>query len=256
LRYGRNAPLENLEQNKQALEKVVDEIIGRINASGKEAVLFVISPRIRAEETAHLVGEEIKRRIGSRVKIRYSVNDDLKSTEEGEFILSEDYEPGSHFGGLEIASRIFIEESLGPSKNMHYRYGDPVAQPDGTYRHPELAKYFKASGETYAEALTRVFSSVVRMSKKVEKLKSSVEVVLISHGFTFHILRGLAALGEQIKNGKVNISEGEIAEKLYEIYKNDTTDFKSLAYVPLDITNLGDENLMTLLTKEIEHLKE
>src|SRR3989338_8016738 len=86
LRYGRNAPLEDTEQNRHDLEKLVDEIMARVETSGKKAVLFVISPRVRAQETAHLVGEEIKRMIGDQIKIRYSVNEDLKPNEEGEFI--------------------------------------------------------------------------------------------------------------------------------------------------------------------------
>ena len=93
------------------------------------------------------------------------------------------------------------------------------------------------------------------MSQKVDKLDSSVEVILVSHGFNFHILRGLTVLAEQIKNGSIDMNEGEIAGKIWEIYKQDTTDFKPLAYVPLDITNLGDEQLISMLSREIERLK-
>lgn len=198
--YGRDGPLEKSEKNRENLNKIVDAIITKIKESSKEALILVASNKIRAQETAHLVGEEIKKRLGE-IKVRYAAEENLNSNDQGEFNLP------------------------------------------------------KASGETYAEALIRIFSSVVEMSQKVDKLDSSVEVILVSHGFNFHILRGLTVLAEQIKNGSIDMNEGEIAGKIWEIYKQDTTDFKPLAYVPLDITNLGDEQLISMLSREIERLK-
>mgnify|MGYP001620150852 CR=1 FL=1 len=251
--YGRDGPLEKSEKNREDLNKIVDAIITKIKESSKEALILVASNKIRAQETAHLVGEEIKKRLGE-IKVRYAAEENLNSNDQGEFNLPEDYTPGLFFEGLSIASKIFLKESL-ENNNLHYKFGDPLKQAGDSYKYPELANYFKASGETYAEALIRIFSSVVEMSQKVDKLDSSVEVILVSHGFNFHILRGLTVLAEQIKNGSIDMNEGEIAGKIWEIYKQDTTDFKPLAYVPLDITNLGDEQLISMLSREIERLK-
>lgn len=254
--YGRNAPLLDTEKNREDLNKIADAIVSKIKQSNKKAVMFITSPMVRAKETALLVAEEIKKRLGENIKIRYTADKNLKPTEQGEFILPEDYNIGSFFEGLNIASKIFIKESLDQSsKNLHYRFGDPVILPDGSCKYPELAEYFKTSGETYAESLIRIFTSVVEMSKKINKLNKSTEVVLVSHGFNFHILRGLEILSEQIKQDDVRLNTGDIVFKIWEIYKNDTTDFKSLAYVPLDITNLGDRELITFLSREIEYLK-
>ena len=254
--YGRDAPLVETEKNKEDLNKVADAIVSKMEKTEKKAVMFITSPRIRAQETARLLAAEIRKRLGNNVKIRYVEDENLKSTEQGKFILPEDYSPGSFFEGLKIASNIFTKESLESSdRNLHYRFGDPVRTSDGSYRYPELAKYFIASGETYAESLVRIFTSVVKMGRKVKKLNLSVEVIIVSHGFTFHILRGLEVLGEQIKQGDIHLNPGDVALKIWEIYKNNTTDFKSLAYVPLDVTNLGDEELLTMLGKEIEYLR-
>lgn len=255
LRYGRNAPLERTEQNQEDLQKFVSAIVDKIKASNRKAVLFICSPRTRAQETARLAGREIRKRLGNGIKIRYSVNEDVRPYEEGKLKLPEDYKPGDFFEGLRVASKIWIEESLGPSGNIHYHYGDPLIQPDRTYKYPELSNYFEASGETYAEALSRILSSVVEMSAKVNKLNGSVEVVLVAHGFTFHVLRGLITLAEEVKNGNTEIIEGELAKNIYEVYKNNKADVKSLAYIPLDITNLSDQQLMTILKKEIEYLR-
>ncbi len=255
-KWERDAPLANTEKNKEDLNKIVDAITLKVKESGKKAVMFISSPKIRAKETAGLAGTEIKKRLGENIKIRYSIDENLKPNEQGKFILPEGYNSGSFFEGLNIASKIFIKESLEQShKNLHYRFGDPVILSNGSYKYPELAKYFKVSGETYAESLIRIFSSVIQMSQKVNKLNSSVEVVIISHGFNFHILKGLSILSEQIKKGEMIINTGEIANKIWEIYKNNTTNFKSLAYLPIDITNLGDKELIKFLSREIEYLK-
>lgn len=252
--YGVDAPLEESEKNREDLGEIVNAIIAKIEASNKKVLILVASNKIRAQETARLVGVEIKKRMGT-LKVRYATEKGLDHNDQGEFNLPEDYAPGSFFEGLHIASKIFVKESL-ENHNLHYKFGDPLEQSGGSYKYPELVKYFKTSGETYAEVLVRIFSSVVEMSKKIDKLDSSaVEVVLISHGIVFHILRGLAVLAEQIKTDGATLHEGEIANKIWEIYKQETADFKSLTYVPLDITNLGDEQLMSLLLDEIEHLK-
>ena len=254
--YGRDAPLLETEKNKQDLKKIVDAIELKIRETNKKAVLFVTSPRIRAKETARLVSLKLREKLGDGFKFRYSTDENMKSTEQGEFILPENYEAGSFFEGLSIASKIFIQESLEQkNKNLNYRFGDPVIEPDGSFKYAELAKYFKASGETYAESLIRIFNSIIEMSKKINKLDKNTEVVLVSHGFNFHILRGLTIIGEKIKKDEVNLNHGDFVFKIWEIYKNNTEDFKSLAYVPLDITDLGNEELILFLSKEVEFLK-
>lgn len=254
-KWKRDAPLVDTEKNREDLQKISDAIVDKIKEAGRKAIVFVTSPKIRSKETAHLAGEEIKRRLGEVVKIRYATEEDLKAPEEGEFILPENYAPGEFFEGLKIARDIFVKESLDPSyKNLHYRFGDPILQADGSYKYPELAKYFSVSGETYAESLIRIFNSVIKMSEKASELYSNVEVIIVAHGFTFHILRGLVILGENIERGDISINPGEIAEKLWEVYRNRTNELRDTMYAPLDITGLENQHLIALLQKEVNYL--
>lgn len=255
--YGRDAPLAETEKNKEDLNSIVDTIVSRIRELDKKAVMLIFSSKVRAEETAHLIGAEIKKRLGDDIKIRYVSEDDLRAPEQGEFILPENYEPGSFLEGLKIAQDIFYKESLSHSdQNVHYRFGDPVLRSDGSYKYPILAKYFKASGETYAESLSRILKLVVEMGQKAKKLDSPVEIVIVAHGFTYHILRGLSILAERIKKEGIHVDTGSIPHKLSEIYESRTGELRDLMCVPLDITNLGDEELLDLLKNEIEFLGE
>lgn len=253
--HGRDAPLAATEKNEKNLVEISDKILERLRRSSKKAVLFITSPRRRSKETASLLAQEIKKRSVDKIKFRYVNDENLKSTEQGEFILPDGYTAGSFFEGLSIASKIFLTESLDKSsKNLNYRFGDPVIQSDGTYKYPELATYFKKSGETYAQSLIRIFTSVIELSKKLDKLNLSTEVVVIYHGFVFHILKGLHTLAEQVKNKEVDPKPGEIASLLWDIYKNSDNQRAPL-YEPLDVTNLENEALIKILIKEVEYLR-
>lgn len=255
-KYGRDAPLAETKKNKEDLNTIVDTIVSRVQEFDKKAVMLISSSKTRTEETARLIGAEIKQRMGNDIKIRYTSEEDLRAPDQGEFILPETYKPGSFFEGLKIASNVFYEESLNRSdQNVHYKFGDPVIRPDGSYKYPDLAKYFKESGETYAESLSRLLKLVVKMGEKVEKLNSSIEVVLVGHGFTYQIFRGLSILAEEVKNEGVRVKVEDIPHKLSEIYEGRTEELRDRMCIPLDITNLGDEELLDLLKNEIKFLE-
>lgn len=67
--YRRDAPLEKSAENQEKLEKATEAIYQKIVASGKEAVLFVTSPRVRATETAGLIAMGLTQRPFSQDKI-------------------------------------------------------------------------------------------------------------------------------------------------------------------------------------------
>lgn len=252
-KYGRDAPLEDTKENRDDLEKIKNGIVDSIKKSGKKAVMFITSPKVRAVQTAEMLESEIRKELGDSIKFRYSVNEDLKLNEQGSFVLPESYKAGSFYGGLSAARKIFMDESIA-SNNPHYRFGDPIKLEDGTYKYPELAEYFIESGETYAESLIRIFNSVLDMSSKSPKLNNEVEVIIIAHGSTYHILRGLSILAKQINGGEVKFETGDLILKLWEIYQNRTQELSDTAYAPLDFSNLESESLLNLLREEIKHL--
>lgn len=257
-RWERDAPLDyDREDNIENLKKISDALVEKIRERDKKAVLLISSPKIRAQQTSEWIAKELKSKLGDNIKVRYSVDENLDANSQGKFILPENYTPGSFFEGLKIAGKIYLKESLNQTNsNLHYKFGDPVLQTDGTYKYPELAKYFTESGETYAESLVRIFTSVIEMSSKARKLNSSsVEVVVVAHGFTYHVLKGLTVLGEQIMQGETSVNLGEVAQKIWEIYNTRTSELKDTSFAILDFSNIENEELLSLLRKEINYLK-
>jgi len=260
--FGRDAPLEKSELNLEKLRKISGAIYKKIVDEDKEAVLFVTSPRLRATETAEWIAEDLKNRGLSNLKIRFSSNQDLRATEQGEFVLPEEYSPGDFFEGLSMASAIFTKEAHmsdvpGMDDNIHYKFGDPVLKPDGSYKYPELLKFFNGHGESYSETLIRIYNSVLEMSKSYEKLLGRTEVVVVSHGQIYHVLRGLLEISKMLKSGTVNFRTGDSMKLLWQIYNAcDSSQKVTGICMPLDFEVLNDVQLMGLLKKEVEYLQD
>lgn len=133
-KYGRDAPIEMTPENHAALTETATSIFSKMQREDKKAVLFITSPRIRATQTADLIGEQIRVWDGS-IRTVCSVNEKLRSTDQGEFRLPEAYIPGESFEALKTADRIFRDE-VHENNNIDYHFGDPSLLPDGTYRIP------------------------------------------------------------------------------------------------------------------------
>lgn len=259
-KFGRDAPLERSQLNLEKLNKIADTVYQKIEETEKEAVLFITSPRLRARETAEWIAKDLKYR-GLDLKVRFSPNEDLSSTEQGGFVVPDDYNPGDFFEGLSLATAIFTKESHmsdnpGMEDNIHYEFGDPVLLPDGSYKYPELVKFFTENGESYAETLTRIYKSVLEMSSHYQKLFSKTEVVVVSHGQIYHVLRGLSEIGKMVKNRSIEFSTGDSVKLLWKIYNDCDSDQKVTGIcMPLDFEALNDPELMELLKKEIAYLE-
>ncbi len=258
--YGRDAPLERSPENHEKLEKATEAIYQKIVTSGKKAVLFITSPRVRATETAELIAMGLTQRDPS-LKIRFSSNEDLKATEQGEFVLPDDYEQNNFFVGLDIASKIFTKEAhlsdeQGMEDNISYRFGDPIQLPDGSYKYPELVEHFTKTGESYAETLSRIFNSVLEMSGKYDKLMEATEVVIVAHGQIYHVLRGLSEIHRMIKDGEIEFKKGDSMKLIWKIYNDcDPSQKVTGICMPLDFNALNDPAAMSLLEGEREILQ-
>jgi broad specificity phosphatase PhoE len=259
--YGRDAPLIDTPENREKLEKISKALYEKLLESKKEAVLFVTSPRIRAQQTAKLVADKITEMSGGAIKVRFSANENLKATEQGDFILPEDYKANDVFVGLKLANKIFNKETHGSDEpggvdNIDYRFGDPVKTGEGEYKYPELVPYFSEYGETYKDSLIRLYGAVLDTSKKYEKFLGNTEVVIVAHGQIYHVFRGLVELSKMIKRGDVEYKKGDSAKLLWEIYKNCSDDQKVTGIcMPLDLEILTDQDMLALLREEIDYLK-
>lgn len=229
------------------------EIILDLKENDKKIVLFITSAKIRAIQTAQLLSEEIKKILGKdTVKFVHHAENNLKGIEQGEFILPENYVAGDFFEGLEIGSKIFFNESLNPKiNNINYRFGDPFFI-ENKYKYPELLNFFSEPGETYFEAITRIFTSVVQLGLKIEKLSNSnVLIVIVGHGYTYQILKNLAILACMIENRDLKIGNFDIIQKLWEIYNDNKSGIENIPFIYIDIKNLYNKSLISALNKEI-----
>lgn len=253
--WGRDAPLDMSRQdNVYALIKIVDAIKKKLKSQNKSSVLFVSSSKRRSLETCEEIQSLLRVEMGGDLKSKISIDTRLDTNDQGKFILPESYEAGDHFPGLSAASKIYIDE-FSKKKNINYRFGDPVIETNGTYLYPELCGRFSEYGETYAEVFTRILTSVIDMSHKVEKLNGPTELVVVAHGLTYHILRGLTVLSQQVLKDGLPLKKGEIPFKVWDIYMSRTSELKDTAYGPLDISDLGNKNLIKILEEEISYLR-
>lgn len=260
-KYGRDAPLIESLANKKRLDEISNTVLEKVIREKKEAIIFVTSPKVRAKQTAALVAENIKKSSEERIKVRFSVNEDLRATDQGDFILPADYIPGEVFEGLKLAGKCFDLETHGSDvpggiDNIDYRFADPGLQRDGTYKYPELVKYFTSYGESYRESLVRIYSLVIATSEKYKKLLNKTEIVVVAHGQIYHVFRGLLEIQRLVAKGELTLKQGDSVKLLWKIYKECTDDQKVTGIcLPLDFECLDDQSMMDFLAKEIEFLK-
>ncbi len=255
--HGRDGHLIDTPENREVLKRQAKAIIFKIKEGDKKSVLFVTSSKIRAIQTSEMIAEEIKRQLGENFHIRYSVDKNLISPDQGEFKLPEDYEAGDFFKGLDIAASIFLNESLGKNntdQNLFYKFGDPVLLENGSYKYPDLLNYFTKQGETYGDSLRRIFGSVLEFSKKSHKAELSTEIVIVGHGFGFHIMRGLSVLSNLEIDELSKMTPNEVVKKIYEIYKKFDGVLGEMGCLPIDISNFKNPALIDLLNKLVNKL--
>lgn len=252
--FKRDAPVDLNHENLIILDQVVDALEKKIKTENSKALILITSSKLRSVQTTELIAQRLKSKLGDLFKIRLSMDSNLDAPDQGDFLLPENYKPGDFFEGLKVASKTFIDESLGEKGNLQYRFGDPILQNNGSYKFPELAKYFIKFGETYGESLLRVLNSVIKASEKNNKFKESIEISIIAHGFTFHVLRGLSFLAKKVMEENLQIKPGELAVKLWEIYQQHPASLKTVPFSNIDFSELGNQKLIQILMNEVEFL--
>lgn len=247
------------DQDEKALiiaERVYEEIV----ATNKKAVIFLTSPRKRATATAELIGEKLKD-IDNNLKIRISTNDNLVAIKEGRFILPEAYEAGDYFIGLELGAKFFSAEvhasDDGVSQdNYLYRFGDPLIQPDGTYKYPELAEYFSSSGENYCEVLIRIYTLVIQTARNVERLRGDVCVSVLTHGQPAQMFKDLNSVATRHSSSPRNFQTGTLPKLCWEEYKSRDKNERVTGQTDfISIENLLNEDFIKILEDEIRYLQ-
>lgn len=253
-KWGRNAPLDfENPDNKEALIKIADALVEKIKTNGRKAVLFISSSKLRSQQTSELIAKELKNKLGDDIKIRFNTESNLNGNDQGEFVLPDDYVAGQVFEGLKLAGRIYSEE-FSVNKNLFYKFGDPFLLENGEYKYPELLQFFNKSGESYKEPLIRMFNSVLNMSHKVGKFEKNTEIVIVAHGLTYHVLRGMNIVADKISVKDYIPQKGELPFKIWDEYLKRNSELRDTAYGFLDISNLENPELIKILEEEINYL--
>lgn len=244
------------EKAKEAAKVIYFEMV----KNNQKSVFFITSAKKRTIQTADLITEELLK-IDDTIKVNQSIEKDLEAVREGEYILPDGYKPGDYFIGLELASKAFsveVYQSMGNLNinNYLYRYGDPVLLKDGTYKYPELCKYFKKPGENYKELLLRIYKMVVVTHKKLDKFQKSIKVVVLTHGQPAQIFKDLNAIGDKMKNEHLDFKKGELPDLCWAEYNKRDISTRVTGQTDLiSIDNLSNPELISKLEEEIDYLE-
>ena len=260
--FGRDAPIFDSPENQKRIENTASLLVEKVKNNQRQAIFFIVSPRIRAIQTAERLQKAVIERMPSsnQLKFKLNLNNDLRASEQGIFILPKDYKAGETFEGLKLAAKIFENENKGNNesgiRNIDYHFGDPVFLSEGNYKYPDLIKYFSEYGETYRETLTRMFRSILELSRKYKKLLKNVEVVVVGHGQTYHIIRGLNIIGQRIINDGLKLKPGDSISLLWSIYDKCPQEEKIPGISsPIDFNLFGDPHLIKILEEELNYLQ-
>lgn len=252
---------ELLPEQEEKAKVIAEQIIAELENDSQEAVLFITSTRIRAVQTADLIMGELEK-INPDIRTFKTEEEDLCAIKEGKFILPEDYVPGDYFIGLEVAADAFSNEVHAKEKglgedNYLYRHGDPLLLEDGTYKYPELLKYFEGSGENYKEVLLRVYKLIIQTHKKSDKLTKKTKVALLTHGQPAQIFKDLNAVAAKVSAGLLDVKRGQLANLCWEEYKNrDASERVTGQTDMVTIEYLKNEELIRILQSEVDYLEE
>ncbi|KKS38299.1 MAG: hypothetical protein A3G49_06235 [Candidatus Sungbacteria bacterium RIFCSPLOWO2_12_FULL_41_11] len=254
LNFGRDGNLVPGQESKAVL--IAQDIYTEAKKEGKGAVMFICSNKKRAIQTADLIVGEL-RKVDDKLKLRIVAEKNLDAIQQGKPILPPDYKPGDKFIGFDLANKIFTKEVFAFDDGNHlYKFGDPVLQDDGSYKYPELVPYFESYGESNRDLLLRIYDLIVRIYEKLDKLNSKTEVVVVTHAQLYQIFRDLNMVANMVKNEELELVTGELPKLCWNLYserfKNEKPTY-GINYISIE--NLRDPEMIGLLKKEIEHLK-
>ncbi len=250
--FGRDGSLVPGQEKKAEL--IAAEILSEVKSQGSSSVFFISSPRNRAFETAELIRDPLTLKQPD-LKVKIACSEDMRENDQGKPVLPSNYKPGDNFEGFKIAGKIFIEEvfgaDLGGKDNLLYRYGDPVLQQDGTYKYPELRKFFETPGESYRDVLVRVYSGLISFTERLNTLSSKTKIVVITHSQIIQIFKDLVEVANLINDGKLIVNSGELPRKCWETYKKRGKKLSSGSTEMLSIESIYNPHMIDLLKREL-----
>ena len=256
LLQGRDAEL--VAGQEHLAVNIADAIYNHAISNNFKILVFCISPKKRSVETAKLVENNLASR-QLKLNIVSEIDPNLREIEQGKFILPEDYKPGDSFIGLKVAGKIFSTETFNLNDssrdNLDYHFGDPLLQENGTYKYPELRKYFSEPGESYRDVLVRFYSQVIKLSKNLERFSDKIEPVIFTHGQPHQIFTNLSEVAEKIETENFTFEVGSLPRICWDLYqtkRKGVIPFGEIAFVSIE--HICKPKIIELLKKEVTYL--
>ncbi len=252
--FGRDADL--IPGQEKEARAIAEELLNEARSENKEALLFVCSDKRRGIQTAEMIVEQLKQIDTIKTKIVQEPR--LAGMHQGVFILPPGYKAGETFSGLRIAEKIYNREAfeLDPPNDL-YRFGDPVAEPNGTYKYPELVPYFSSYGENNREVMTRLYEMIIQIYEKRAKLDRRTKVVAITHAQLYSIIKNLIVVTQKVKDGEVTVRPGELPRLCWYVFKERQQRGEQPSYGTnyVSIDDVCDEQSIQLLREELKYLQ-
>ncbi len=240
-------------------EEMASEIYEHAMATNLSGLLFCVSPRKRAMETAMLVRRCLDNK-PVKLKVVFEVDHNLREIDQGQLILPIDYKAGDEFQGLVLARQIFSSEVRNPDDpakdNLSYHFGDPLLCEDGSYKYPELQEYFTEPGESFKEILIRYFSQVVKFSENLDRFSGRTQPVVFTHGQVRQFFVILEQLAERMIKEGYTFNVGALPKLCRDLYKPRVQGTEP--YGRIDFVNVEEAcrpEIIEILKQEIAHLE-
>lgn len=254
LHEGRDAEL--VPGQEHLAENMAEAIYQHAIEHEFEVLVFCISTKKRAQQTAELVEEKLSQK-EHKFRIISTTENDLREIDQGTFVLPPDYKEGDEFAGLKMAGKIFSAETFNvedsTQDNLNYHYGDPLLQTDGTYKYPELAEHFSSYGESYKEVMLRFYKQVIKLSENMDRFGDKVMPVIFTHGQPHQIFSNLSEVAEKIEKEGVTFEAGQLPRLCWDLYrekKKEKIPFGQIAFVSIE--HICNPSVIALLRREID----
>lgn len=257
LTQGRDAEL--IAGQEEECQQIATSLLEIVAQKHYRVLILFVSPKRRAQQTAEMVMEQIKSQ-EPNLKIITKTESNLREIDQGTFTLPESYSPGDTYEGLKIGGRIFTSETFNTANpnndNILYKFGDPVLLDDGTYKYPELVRYFSKSGESYRDVFVRFCEQIIVLSQNLDRYHDKVLPVIFTHGQPHQIFNDLSEVAGKIEVENLEIPTGGLPRICWDLYQQRRTGL--VAYGQVDSVAaeyIYNQKMILALQREVGYLK-
>lgn len=202
----RNTPIVDEERVK--VPGIVNSVLTSFDLLQKKRIKFIISPQIRAKQTADLVIDGIRK---ARKDIDMDIFEDKRILDlyHGEYVVPSSYRVGEKLPALGIANKAYTEQTFG-HKNIDYRNGDPM---DGRY--PELVGLFSKYGESQREFSLRFYDFIESLINDVSTNNDTLYVIVAHTAIVFRLFE-LSYLINELVDTRGSVAIGDLSFREWE----------------------------------------